>query len=181
VYQFSAVQAGNRYTCPCGHELVVPSLSRLKMAAGEAVLSPEVRLEQMLQLGLLPQQAHCVVCRRATTGVTYFWAVCERAFVKKDSSRVWWVIALSWIFLGWLGLLLLFRARDDRVHGSDVQLRLPLRACPECAPVLAEAGRLEDAVLAVPVYADLLDKYPRAELALDAERKGVDLSRSGRR
>lgn len=177
VYHFTAAQAGTHYTCPCGRELVVPSLSRLKMAAGEDVLSPAVRLEQMLQLGLLPQEKKCVFCRRETPGVAHFWAICERAFVKKDASRVWWAVVLSWLCLGWLGLLLLLvRARDDRVHGTDVRLRLPLRVCPECAPDLAVAGDLREAVSAVPLYADLLHQYPDAELALDAERKGVDLS-----
>jgi hypothetical protein len=131
----------------------------------------------MLQLGMLPQETRCVACGTATTNTQYFWAICERAFVKKDASRVWWVIALSWICFGWLGLiLLLLRARDDRVHGSDVRLRLPLRICPECAPGLKDPERLEDVVLAVPLYDELLDQYPDAELAPDTEPKGVDLS-----
>ena len=180
VYHFSAAQAGNRYTCPCGRELVVPSLTRMRSAAGEQVLSPEVRLEQMLRLGMLPQQTRCVVCRTETMGVTHFWAICERAFVKKDTGRVLWAIALLWFFIGWLGaLLLLVRSRDDRVHGTDVRLRLPLRVCPECIPALQEPGRLEESVLAVPLYADLLDRYPNAELAFDAERRGVNLGAPG--
>src|SRR5215218_2165604 len=93
VYQISAALAGSHYTCACGRELVVPSLSRLKMAAGEEVLSPVVRLEQMLHLGMLPQETRCLGCDRPTTGVTHFWAICERAFVKQDPSRVWWAVA----------------------------------------------------------------------------------------
>jgi hypothetical protein len=180
VYQISASLAGSHYTCACGKELVVPSLSQLKMAAGEEVLSPVVRLEHMAQLGMLPQETRCVTCGQATTGVTHFWAICERAFVKRDPNREWWVVALGWLFLGWLALLILLRARDDRVHGSDVRLRLPLRVCPECAPDLAGPGALSEAVLGVPLYADLLNQYPAAELALDAERKGVNLSAPGR-
>jgi hypothetical protein len=177
VYHFPAAQAGSHYSCPCGRELVVPSLSRLKMAAGEEVLSPAVRIEQLLQMGVLPQETRCAHCGRETTHSRYFWATCERAFVKKDASRVWWVVALSWLCFGWIGLvLLMLRARDDRVHGSDVKFRLPLRVCPECAADLTDPDRLEAAVWATPLYADLLDKYPDAELALDAEQKGVDLS-----
>jgi hypothetical protein len=182
VYRLSAALAGSHYACACGRELIVPSLSELKMAAGEEVLSPAVRLEQMLQLGMLPQETKCLVCGRTTAGVTHFWAICERAFVKEDPSRVWWAVALGWLFLGWLGVLLLaVRARDDRIHGSDVRLRLPLRVCPECAPDLAGPGRFREAVLAAPLYADLLRQYPAAEIALDAERKGVDLSAPGPR
>jgi hypothetical protein len=150
------------------------------MAAGEEVLSPVVRLEQMLHLGMLPQETRCLGCDRPTTGVTHFWAICERAFVKKDPNRVWWAVALAWLFFGWLAILLLaVRSRDDRVHGSDVRLRLPLRACPECGPDLAGPGALREAMLRVPLYADLLGQYPAAELALDADRKGVNLSAPG--
>ena len=67
------------------------------------------------------------------------------------------------------------RARDDQILGNDVRLRLPLRACPS-SPLATPGGILEDSVLAVPVYADLLDKFPDAELALDAKRQGVDLT-----
>jgi hypothetical protein len=130
----------------------------------------------MPRLGMLPQETRCVVCGTPTTHAVHFWAVCERAFVKKDPARVWWVLILTWLFLGWLFvILLLLRARDDRTYGSDVKLRLPLRVCPECAPDLKDGGRLEEAVLAVPIYAELLEKYPQAELAPDAERAGVDL------
>ena len=177
VYQFAAAQAGNHYTCPCGRVLVVPSLSRLKMAAGEEVLSPEVRLEQMLRLGMLPQQTRCVVCRAETVGTAHFWAICERTSVQQGPGRGPLGIAAGWFLFGWLSLIpRLYHARDERVVGNDLRFRLPLRVCPTCVPSLDAPGRLEEAVLAVPLYADLLDKYPRAELAPDAERNGVDLS-----
>jgi len=177
VYHFAAVQAGNRFMCPCGRELVVPSLSQLKMAAGEEVLSPEVRLEQMLRLGLLPQQTRCVVCRTETTGITHFWAICERAFVQQGPGRGPLGLIAGWLVFGWLSLIPWFyHPRDERVVGNDIRLRLPLRVCPGCVPTLGDPGRLEDAVHAVPQYADLLEKYPGAQFARDADRRGVDLS-----
>ncbi|HEX3150218.1 MAG TPA: hypothetical protein VHR66_19225 [Gemmataceae bacterium] len=177
VHHVDATLAGSTLICKCQREVTIPSLSRLKTAAGEKALSPEVRLEQMLNLGMLPREKNCLLCRRPTADVTHFWATLERAFVKKDPSRVWWILILGWLFLGWLFvLLILLRARDDRVFGSDVQLRLPLRVCQDCAPQLAESRTLFEAVVAVPEYDELLDKYPNAELGLDAARKGVDLS-----
>jgi hypothetical protein len=176
VYWFAAAQAGNHYTCPCGRELIVPPLSHLKIAAGQKVLSPEVRLDQMLRLGMLPQESRCMGCGAGTEAVTHFWAVCERAYFQKKSTG--WALLFLGLFLGWFKLILHLAvdARDDRELGTDVQLRLPLRICPDCRPVLATPGALRDAVLSIPVYADLFDKYPKAALALDRERQGVDLS-----
>jgi hypothetical protein len=164
-HQVAAALAGSRFACSCGREITVGSLSQLKMAAGEVVLTPDVRIAQMLQLGLLPQEDRCLICRKPTSDKAYFWATCERAFVKQDPSHKWWVLLLAWLVLGWLFvLLLLFRARDDQVHGSDVQFRLPLRVCRECSRELDDSQTFHDAVYATPIYAELLEKYPDAEL-----------------
>jgi hypothetical protein len=176
VHHIDATLAGSTLVCGCRREVVIPSLSRLKAAAGEKALSPEVRLEQMLSLGMLPQEKTCAICGRPTMDVVFFWATLERAFVKKDPSRVWWILILTWLVLGWLFIiLLLLRARDDRVFGSDVQLRLPLRICSGCAPELTNGSTLHEAVAAVPEYDELLEKFPDAELGLDTKRQGVDL------
>jgi hypothetical protein len=165
IHRVAATLAGSRFACPCGREVSVGSLSQLKLAAGEVVLSPDVRIEQMLQLGMLPQEDRCLICRKATLNKAHFWATCERAFVKKDASQKWWIILLAWLFLGWFFVILLFlRARDDQVHGTDVQFRLPLRVCPECSRELDNPQIFHDAVFATPIYAELLEKYPDAEL-----------------
>jgi hypothetical protein len=176
-HQVEAPQAGSRFPCSCRREVIVPSLSKLKASAGETALTPDVRVQQMLDLGMLPEETRCLGCGKETTGVRYFWATCERAFVKKDASRVWWVVLLGWLFLGWWSIILLLaRARDDRVHGTDVSFRLPLRLCPECGPDLDRPGALRERVHDVPIYTELLDKYPNAELAVDVPKKGVNLS-----
>ena len=70
--------------------------------------------------------------------------------------------------------------RDDQEHGTEVKLRLPLRICPHCSPELNDPRILFDAVTGVREYDELLEKYPNAELGLDAEHKGVSLSASDR-
>jgi len=143
------------------------------MSAGEVVLSPEVRIEQMLQLGMLPQEDRCVICRKATSEKAYFWAACERAFVKQDPNRSLWVIIPAWLLFGWWFLLLLLLTREDQVHGTDVQFRLPLRVCSECRPDLTNTQTFHDAVYATPIYAELLEKYPDANLTFEPGGKGV--------
>ena len=149
--------------------MAVPSLSRLKATAGETALSPDVRVEQMLKLGMLPQETRCLVCRTATPGVTYFWATCERAFVKKDPSRTWWVLALGWLFLGasWFSCGPATTGSSGPTCSSGCRCGC-VRTVP---PGLADAGLLDEAVRTVPIYAELLDKYPNAGLALDVEHR----------
>jgi hypothetical protein len=78
-----------------------------------------------------------------------------------------------------LRLDLLGLARDmghnegDTVHGRDVRYRLPLRICPDCTGQLRDARLLKETLLDVPVYAELLDKYPHADVSLDLELAGI--------
>jgi hypothetical protein len=179
VHRVAATLAGTRLPCRCGREVAVPSLIRLKSAAGQAVLSPEVRLDQMLQLQMLPEETRCLVCDTPTPNTYFFWATCERVTVEVAWGHKWWNLVLMWLCFGWVGMILAYvsgRESGDREHGRDVRFRLPLRVCPECTPRMTSPEVLKETVLTVPIYAELLDKYPGAELALDAERKGVDLS-----
>jgi hypothetical protein len=174
--------AGSLVTCRCGRQVRVPPLSRLKQAVGETVLSPQVRIEQMLRLGLLPEETRCVVCGAPTEGTVRFWATCERVSVQEEWGAKGWQLVAFILCFGWVGALLAYRARRGdgaREHGRDVQFRLPLRVCPGCAPGLADAVALRDAVWAVPLYAGLLERYPDAVLVPDDPRKGINLSAPG--
>jgi hypothetical protein len=171
-HRVAGTLAGSFISCDCGRQLKVPSLSRLKSHVGESALSPEVRLDQMLQLGMLPVETRCGCCGKETPNVVHFWVVCEQIEVY-DAARMNWfatiLIALSFDFVSLL-------EHDDRERGSDIRLRLPLRVCDGCAPQLKEQAILEKAVWSIPVYGDLREKYPRAELSLEAELRPVILS-----
>jgi hypothetical protein len=54
-----------------------------------------------------------------------------------------------------------------------VRFRLPLRVCRDCTDQLRDAGVLKATLLEVPVYAELLDKYPGAGLSLDVGLAGL--------
>src|SRR5204863_9925882 len=76
-HQVAAAMAGGRVACPCGRHLVVPSLSKLKGQSGRLAMSAEVRLDDMLQRGMLPQETNCLLCRNPTVAVAYCWTTCE--------------------------------------------------------------------------------------------------------
>jgi len=162
----SATDAGGRVACACGREVVVPSLSALKASAGQSAMSAEVRIEQLLARGLLPEGTTCLVCRRATNDVAHCWTVCERE--RQVQAAGWKVGYLGLVF----GVLSFWKERD-RTEGRDVRFRLPLRVCRDCTDQLREAGVLKTALLEVPVYAGLLDKYPDADLSLDVGLAGL--------
>ncbi len=175
--------AGSILNCPCGRQIEVPALSKLRSLAGQRVLSPEVRLEQMLQLAMLPSEKQCVICGAETKNVAHFWAICERVQVESPpSGKVLWLMVPLTIFLGICSaafalFYILNRSQGERQHGNDVRLRLPLRICEQCAPKLKNPSELEKSVWSVPDYRELLDKYPNLELGLDAQKKGVNLNR----
>ena len=170
--QVPATMAGGRVPCVCGLEVLVPSLSKLKGQTGQSAMSAEIRLDEMLQRGVLPEETNCLLCRKPTTSVAYCWTTCERPQVER--AHGWFHYVMRTVMFDLLGL-----ARDmghnegDTVHGRDVRYRLPLRVCPECTSQLRDARLLKETLLDVPVYAELLDKYPHAEVSLDLGLAGI--------
>jgi hypothetical protein len=47
-----------------------------------------------------------------------------------------------------------------------VKYRLPLRVCPACARELRGTAEIKRALAKVPVYRQLLEKYPRAAVSV---------------
>jgi hypothetical protein len=133
-------------------------------------MSAEVRLEQMLQRGLLPQERNCLVCERPTSGLAYCWTSCERARVEQPTG---WELS-PWVWVTMLfGFLTLRKVRTERVEGRDLRFRLPLRICVDCGGQLRDIMRLKLTLMEVPVYAELLAKYPDAEVSFDPGLAGV--------
>jgi hypothetical protein len=98
--------------------------------------------------------------------VAHSWTVCERELQ---------VQAAGWK-VGYLGLVfgvLSFWKERDRTEGRDVRFRLPLRVCRDCTDQLRDPRVLKETLLAVPVYAELLDKYPDADVSLDVGLAGL--------
>jgi hypothetical protein len=169
----SAADAGSALRCACGRTVEVPALHVLRTTAGENPLSPAFRLEALLLEGKLPGTRTCAVCRRDTDGLIRVSIVCERGSSSPDGSSrddhaSEGLGCLLGSIVGWAG------PWDDRSQeghtpsrqlGQDVAFVVPLPVCEPCRPQVAEAGALRQAIRSVPIYADVLDKYPNALLA----------------
>jgi hypothetical protein len=166
----SATDAGCRIACACGRELVVPSLSALKASAGQSARSAEVRIEQLLRRGLLPEGTTCLLCRSTTKDVAHCWTVCERAIVQQPTG--WYLSALNVVSM-LFGVLTFRKVLHETSKGRDLRLRLPLRVCGNCTGQLRDPRVLKETLFAVPVYAELLDKYPDADVSLDVGLAGL--------
>lgn len=172
VRQVAATLAGSTIECECGRTIAVPSLSRLKEAGGESAMSAEVRIEQMLKRDMLPQETNCLVCESPTKDVAYCWTTCERAKVEQPTDwelNPWTLFSLVFGFL-WLSFR---KVNRETVEGRDLRFRLPLRVCASCRDLLREPLRLKETLLDVPVYAELLQKYPDADVSLDLGLSGL--------
>lgn len=171
VHQVPATMAGSRFPCACGREVSVPSLGRLKASVGQSAVSAEVRIEQMLQRGMLPEETSCLVCRKPTKDVAHAWTVCERATVQQPGG--WVTSLLSFVTILW-GFIIFYKQLRETSEGRDLRFRLPLRVCRDCTDQLRDPRRLKETLLDVPVYSDLLQKYPDADVSLDAGLPGID-------
>jgi len=132
---------------------------------------------------MLPEESRCLVCDAPTKNSVFFWAMCERAVLKESLGQKWLGLVVLILFFGWVGLLVGYlagRMEGDKLHGREVRFRLPLGVCAECTPKVSAPGNLWDTALAVPIYAELLRKYPDAELVFDVQSEDANLSSSDR-
>lgn len=167
--------AGVKEQCPCGRTVVVPSLHELRQRAGfaEPSLSPEKVVETLLLAGRLPEERHCVLCGAATDGVICCTTECERAHIQ-TGERPWWMYLLSIVTFGWMGAVMVYSTRkEDREWGTDRIFPLPLRICPGCLPKLVGMPTLKAALIQVPVYARLLEKYPNARITVSSSQAAI--------
>ncbi len=150
--------AGMRLECPCRRTVEVPSLHELRLAAGEVAVSADVVIETLLREGRLPEERDCVGCDLPTEDVSYAHVECARAEVRKPG----WTLNPLWLLVGYL---VFKREGEVQVRGRDVAYRLPVRVCEGCARGLNNSG-IRRLLEQVPLYAQLLAKYPRARVSL---------------
>lgn len=170
----SGSDAGASVRCPCGKTVEVPPLHKLRASAGQAVLSPALRIETLLMEGRLPGTRACAVCSRDTDDRSRVSVVCARGFLKDDSSSRDQIAAgcLFGLLVG--GATGLFGANrimsgesvNMKPMGQDVAFTLPLPVCEGCRPATQSAPGLDSALRRVPDYAALLDAHPDARVVL---------------
>jgi hypothetical protein len=152
--------------CLCGRDVPVPPLTELRERAGLPPynIAPEVLVEHLLAAGELPPDDRCVECGTPTDGVVPVRVECERTFVRQSGGFSWKELLLFWL----LPISIFFlQRREVREYGRDKIYRLPLPVCGGCRGRLS--GRtVRERLSAVPVYEQLLDKFPDAKVTLES-------------
>jgi hypothetical protein len=146
----------------------VPSLTELRRRAGvaEPGFPPETVVETLLLAGKLPAERNCVLCGVATEASVCCTVDCERAYVQ-SGRKPWWLYLLGFVTFGWFGVVVVGAStEDDREVGKDRVFPLPLRICSACRPRLTSPTEVKAALRRVPLYHELLEKYPGATVSL---------------
>jgi hypothetical protein len=161
----SEASAGGSVRCVCGRSVPVPPLRDLRVRAGLPPhnIAPEVLIEHLLASGELPPNKSCIECGTATEKMVYVVVECERIFIRTRGGFSWRVFLVS-LFLPvrfWY-----WEPREEKEYGRDKIYRLPLPVCGSCRPKLS--GRtIADRLRQIPVYEQLLDKFPDAVVRLE--------------
>jgi hypothetical protein len=141
----------------------VPPLHELRIAAGQDVLSPIVRLQAMLLEGQLPGTRDCASCHRETDQQVQIAVECERAIVKSSGPSRADMIGGCFLSIPFGLFLHLMRRNAPAIQqGQDVILTLPLPLCDVCRPVVDNPTALRQALRQIPDYTLLLDRNPNA-------------------
>lgn len=159
-------RAGLDITCACGRTFKAPSLKELRVKAGLPPfhVSPEVMIPHMLVNGELPGTKKCAKCGVETVELVRVIAECERKFFRKGGGFNWPLFFVTAIF----SPLVFFRWEHRTVEelGRDKTLLLPLAICSRCRGWLRGRWRIKETLKTVPIYRELLDKFPKAKVTI---------------
>jgi hypothetical protein len=158
--------AGTTVACACGENVEVPSLARLKASVGESAVSADFELEQRAAAGDLPPETACVMCGRHTDHTIRTTIECDKRRTDGGQPK-WWEIVIAWFLNFWILVFLITSRRlRESEHGQDVIFTVPIRACESCAVGVTTPAAVRNLLLRTPLYARVLEKYPRARVSL---------------
>jgi hypothetical protein len=161
-----AAAAGTEVFCECGARVRVPSLSELRLLAGRAAYETGTVdvIRRMLAEGSLPWGELCAVSGKPTQDVLDLSVHCERVQAEKDGLRSFQLLVL---LFGLPALLLGQRSSRDP-QGRETSVWTPLRVAHDHQRKVGRASQktLRRLLRTVPVYAALLDQYPRARVVI---------------
>jgi len=169
----SASQAGTELNCSCGRRVSVPLLSELRQAAGQRAYETSTidEIRRMLRDGDLPAGDLCVLSGLPTREVCNLYVHCETKWVKGPKEWTFYVVILSILFLPfwWVWFLIGKSVLDEerRELGRDRSVQTPLRVHPDYHDQLRRIrsqAKLRSLLRTVPVYAKLLDEFPKAKI-----------------
>jgi hypothetical protein len=161
-----ASAAGTEIVCECGAQVRVPRLSELRTMAGRGAYETGTVdvIRRMLLEGSLPCGELCAVSGKPTQDAMDLSVHCERVQAEKDGLRALQMV----VFLfGPLAMRLGRRSESDP-HGRETSVWTPLRVAQEHRRTVARSSQktLRRLLRTVPVYAALLDQYPRARVEI---------------
>jgi hypothetical protein len=158
-----AAQAGTTLLCACGAQIRVPSLSKLRDLAGQAAYESGTIdvIRGMLDRGELPAGDRCAISGEPTADVADLYVEAERMYSRGDNRVYAWLGVLVSPIL----LLGLFQEPRPDV-GRETVVRTPLRIASAYHPKVRRSGQraLKRWLRGVPIYARLLEEYPRARV-----------------
>jgi hypothetical protein len=162
----TAADAGASVRCACGAAVEVPPLHVLRSATGTDSRPPLVRLQAASLAGRLPGTTVCACCRNRPGAIVRVAVECERTPSEGTPSAADRAGCLLGLLLGgFVGPVLTGVQAAVNREGDVTAVTVPLPVCPACRPGLDETA-LSFALRRIPEYADVLDHYPRARLAV---------------
>ncbi|QDV38532.1 hypothetical protein [Tautonia plasticadhaerens] len=158
-----AAQAGTTLRCPCGAEVDVPSVGRLRELAGRLAYEAGTIdvIRGMLWRGELPAGDRCAISGESTDDVADLSVEAERIYPGGDHR------AYAWLGLLVSPILLLGLFQEPRPDvGRETIVPTPLRVASCYHPKLRRSGQraLKRWLRTVPIYARLLEEFPRARV-----------------
>jgi hypothetical protein len=165
-----AAQAGTSITCECGFEVPVPGLSTLRELAGQDAYEtgPVDVIRNMLWRGELPVGKLCAVSGVETQDVIELVVEAERVHPGAEHwPHAWLGLVVSPILL-----LAMFQKPRPEV-GRDTVVETPLLVASAQHSRVRRAGQkaLKRWLRSVPIYAELLEAYPRSRVKVKSNAK----------
>jgi hypothetical protein len=167
--------AGTFVTCDCGAQVVVPSLSKLRVQSGVGAYESGAldTVRRMLASSELPHGTTCALSGEPTDDVLELTVVVSNHLDQTDQARFADRLVLADLgLIGYLFRVLRDRPSDYRpVEGTEIDVPTPLRleACHHRGARKARQDRLKAWLRTVPIYAALLDEYPYSRVVFPDE------------
>jgi len=168
-----SAEAGTTVSCECGALVAVPNLGKLRELAGQGAYEAGTvdTIVAMIRRGDLPWGDLCAVSGTPTDDVIDLYVEAERIYRARDRRAVY----------GWLGVLVspIFLAglfeKPGPLVGRETTVCTPLRVAAIHQPVVRRSSQraLKRWLRSVPIYAKLLEEYPRARVGFEkSEQRG---------
>ncbi len=169
----TSTQAGTDIPCTCGRTVRVPRLSQLRQLAGQGAYEAGTidTINRMIRDGELPPGDTCAVSGLPTSDSYELYVQCESKWIKGPGTGRYLFVIFTIVFLPfWIIWVLLGKALLDeerRELGRDRSVYTPLRVRQEHHQQLhsmRSQSKLRKLLRDVPIYAKLLDEFPRAKI-----------------